>query len=145
MPYCNLNDIAATVPENDLIQLTDDSLPPGVVMTDTVDRAISDAGELMDGYLRGRYTLPLDPVPGLINTVAADIAIYRLYARRIRLTPPESVVERYKNAMKILEQIQAGKIALGAESLGGGVTPEADGPKYSAADRVFSRDLLSDY
>lgn len=143
--YCGLADIRATVPENDLVQLTDDAMPPVAVNQANVDRAITDAGELIDGYLRGRYTLPLSPVPGLINTLAADVAIYRLYARRIKLTPPEGVTERYKNARKLLEQIQSGKISLGAENTGGGVTPETGGPQFVAPDRVFSRDTLGDY
>lgn len=143
--YCGLADIRATVPENDLVQLTDDAMPPVAVNQVNVDRAITDAGELIDGYLRGRYTLPLSPVPGLINTLAADVAIYRLYARRIKLTPPEGVTERYKNAQKLLEQIQSGKISLGAENTGGVVTPETGGPQFTAPDRVFSRDTLGDY
>jgi len=143
--YCTQADILATVPTTDLIQLTDDAVPPTAVNEANVAKAIADAGELIDGYLRGRYTLPLSPVPGLINTLAADVAIYRLYARRIKLTPPDGVVERYKNAQKILEQVQGGKISLGAESTGGGVTPESGGPQYSAPDRVFTRDTLGDY
>lgn len=143
--YCTLTDIRATVPQNDLVQLTDDSTPAVAVNQVNVDRAITDAGELIDGYLRGRYPLPLSPVPGLINTLAADVAIYRLYARRIKLTPPEGVTERYKNAQKLLEQIQSGKISLGSEGLGGVATPEIGGPQFAAPDRVFSRDSLGDY
>jgi phage gp36-like protein len=143
--YCTLADIQATVPVNDLIQLTDDTVPPATVNQMNVDRAITDAGELIDGYLRGRYTLPLSPVPGLINTLAADVAVYRLYARRIKLTPPEGVTERYKNALKILEQVQAGKITLGAESTGGEVTPVAGGPQFTGSERVFTREALGDY
>lgn len=145
MPYCTLNDIQATVPANDLIQLTDDTVPPVAVNQVNVDRAITDAGELIDGYLRGRYTLPLSPVPGLVNTLAADVAIYRLYARRIKLTPPEGVTERYKNALKILEQIQLGKITLGSESAGGDVTPATGGAQFVAPSRVFTRESLEDY
>lgn len=145
MPYCTLADIQATVPSNDLIQLTDDQSPPVAVVTANVDRAINDAGELIDGYLRGRYVLPLTPVPGLINTLAADIAIYRLYARRIKLTPPDGVSSRYKDAMRILEQIQAGKSSLGSEAITGAITPEASGPKFSAPDRVFTAETLKDY
>jgi phage gp36-like protein len=140
--YCTLADIRATVPESDLIQLTDDAISPVVVNQVNVDRAITDAGELIDGYLRGRYALPLSPVPGLLNTLAADVAIYRLYARRIKLTPPEGVTERYKNALKILEQIQADKISLGSESSGGGVTVESGGAVVSGPVRIFSRDSM---
>lgn len=143
--YCTLTDIRATVPENDLIQLTDDAMPPVAVNQVNVDRAITDAGELIDGYLRGRYTLPLSPVPGLLNTLAADVAIYRLYARRIKLTPPEGVTERYKNALKILEQIQSDKISLGSESSGGSATPEAGGAVVSGAARIFSRDSMREF
>lgn len=143
--YCTLDDIRATVPENDLVQLTDDATPPAEVNGVIADRAITDAGELIDGYLRGRYPLPLFPVPGLINTLACDVAIYRLYSRRIRLAVPEMVGERYKNGLKILEQLQAGKISLGAEGAGGGVTPAAGGPQFTAPERVFTRDGLGDY
>lgn len=140
--YCTLADIRATVPENDLIQLTDDAMPPVAVNQVNVDRAITDAGELIDGYLRGRYALPLSPVPGLLNTLAADVAIYRLYARRIKLTPPDGVTERYRNALKILEQIQADKISLGSEGSGGGVAAESGGAVVSGPARIFSRDSM---
>jgi len=143
--YCSLNDIQAIVPEDDLVELTDDATPPTFINEDVIDRAITDAGELIDGYLRGRYTLPLSPVPGLINTLAADITIYRLYARRIRLTPPEIVTERYKEAQKILGKIQSGNVSLGSENTGGDVTPVTGGPQFSAPDRVFTRDTLGDY
>ncbi len=143
--YCALTDLQAIVPNNDLVQLTDDAIPPAAIVQANVDRAIADAGELIDGYLRGRYSLPLNPVPGLIKTLAGDIAVYRLYARRVKLTPPEGVSERYRNSLKLLEQIQMGKVALGAEAVTGAVTPEAGGPQVSAPDRVFTRSGLRDY
>ncbi|WP_310601201.1 DUF1320 domain-containing protein [Desulfobulbus sp.] len=143
--YCAANDIRSIMPEMDLIELTDDTIPPVSANDEVIDRAITDAGELIDGYLRGRYTLPLAPVPRLLNTLAADVAVYRLYARRLRLTPPEIVTERYKNVLKILEQIQAGKISLGAETSGGGVVPSAGGPQCTTPDRVFTRETLRDY
>ena len=145
MSYCTVVDIQNIVPEQDLIELTDDTLPPAMVDQDRVDRAISDAGELIDGSLRGRYTLPLTPVPGLINTLAVDLAIYRLYSRRIKLTPPEVVGERHKEALKLLEQIRSGRISLGTENVGGDPTPNAGGPQISVPDRVFSRETLEDY
>ena len=147
MPYCTLADILGIVPNNDLIQLTDDSVPAQFVVTANVDKAIADSGELIDGYLRGRYTLPLAPLPGLITTLSGDIAVYRLYARRVKITPPEGVSERYKNALKLLEQIQTGKVALGADALSAsGITPAmSGGAEYVAPDRTFTRDNLKDY
>lgn len=145
MPYCTVADILAMMPENDLIQLTDDAAQPYMVNQANVDRAISDAGELIDSSLRGRYTLPLSPVPGIINTLATDVAIYRLYARRVKLTPPPGVSERYTNAQKILDQIQSGKKSIGGENTGGVVTPEIGGPQFTASERTFTKDSLADY
>jgi len=139
--YCTLDDLKKIVPAQDLIQLTDDHIPPSAIVTANVDKAIADAGELIDGYLRDRYTLPLSPLPGLIGTMAADIAVYRLYARRASITPPEGVAERYKDAKANLKLIQEGKITLGAGAV---TTPEssANAVSMSSADRVFTRDTM---
>ncbi|OPY07251.1 MAG: hypothetical protein A4E68_01933 [Syntrophaceae bacterium PtaB.Bin095] len=145
MAYCTQNDLEKILPELDLIQLTDDTIPPAKINADNVARAISDAGELIDGYLRERYALPLDPVPGLLNTLAADIAVWRLYARRANIEPLEGVKERYKNALKLLEQIRDGGIALGAGAL---TTPENGGGSVAVStpgDRVFTRTTLENY
>lgn len=142
MVYCTLADIEA--PNADLVDLTDDN-NLGQVDQSVIDKAIAAAGELIDGYLRGRYTLPLAPVPGLIKTVALDIVTYRLYTRRVRLTPPEGLTDRYKNSMKILDLIATGKISLGTEAVTGSVTPETGGAQSAAPARVFTRDKLWDY
>lgn len=141
MAYCTLADIEAA--QDDLIELTDDS-DAGTVDQTVVDKAIATASELIDGYLRGRYTLPLDPVPGLLTALAADVTLYRLYARRPRLAVPESLSDRYKNALKILENIQKGLVTLGAG------TPEVVTPApavslVKASTRIFTDDMLEKY
>ncbi len=143
MAYCVLADITNTVPADDILQLTDDT-GVGVIDQAMVDEAIAYAGELIDGYLRGRYTLPLNPVPGMMTRLAADIAIYRLYARR----PPtgglmDAITDRYKAAVKILEQIQKGVISLGAESEG--KEPGIVVTNKKAEDRAFSKDVLGGF
>jgi phage gp36-like protein len=141
MAYCTITDIEA--PEEDLIDLTDDG-DTGVVNQEVVDKAIATAGELIDGYLRGRYTLPLDPVPGLLTALAADITLYRLYARRPRLTIPESLDGRYKNALKLLSEIQKGTVTLGAGTPEAPVTAPAVS-QVQAPERIFTDDMLSKY
>lgn len=138
--YCTQADIEAS--EQDLIELTDDS-NSGVIDQSIIDKAVTNAVELIDGYLRGRYTLPLDPVPGLLTTLAADITLYRLYARRTRLAIPESLSDRYKNALKVLDNIQKGMVALGT----GQITQAAatGGAQAITPDRVFTRESLRDY
>jgi phage gp36-like protein len=140
--YCTLTDIEA--PQDDLIELTDDS-GSGVIDEVVVDKAIANATEQIDGYLRGRYTLPLSPVSGLIGTICADLALYRLYARRPRLSVPESLSERYKNAVKLLENIQKGVITLGATGTSTEPAASSTGPSFNAPERLFSRESLKDY
>lgn len=145
MSYCTVDDLKTIVPEQDLIELTDDAVPAASIVTANADKAIADAGEMIDGYLRGRYSMPLDPVPGLIGTLACDIAVYRLYARRVKLTPPEGVSERYKNALKLLGQIQQGQVTLG---VGDSITADSgnmDKISATAGDRLFTRDTMKGF
>jgi phage gp36-like protein len=143
MAYCTLDDILKIVPADDILQLTDDA-GAGEIDPAKVDEAIAHAGELIDGYLRGRYSLPLNPVPGLINRLAADIAAYRLYMRR----PPagglmDPVAERYKTAVKLLAEIQKGVVSLGEESVG--KEPGIFVTNKRPEDRTFGKDVLGGF
>lgn len=144
MAYCTLDDIKKLIPEQFIAQLTDDAVPSDDPDTDKVDKAIADAGELIDGYLRSRYDLPLSPVPGLIGKLAVDIAVYNLYSRRPEGEMPETVKDRYRDALRVLEAIQAGKVTLGTTS---GTTPEPGQYKSNkdSCDRVFTDEVLNKY
>lgn len=136
MPYCTLEDIKKAIPEENLIQTTDDE-GFGVVNVERVDEAINSADQLIDGYLRGRYTLPLNPIPGLIKKLSIDLAIFYVYSRRFELEMPQTMTDRFKNAVKILEQIQKGVIKLGIE------TEQSPGQGYyktnkSKEDKIFN-------
>lgn len=141
MAYCTLADIESS--EEDLIELTDDT-DTGEVDQSNVDKAINHAGEIIDGYLRGRYTLPLDPVPGLLTTLAAVITLRRLYGRRPRLKVPESLADDYKNAIKLLESIQKGLVTLGAGTPEE-VLPTGEVSLVKAPAKIFTDELLDTY
>ena len=141
MNYCTLADIDAS--NTDLVDLTDDNGSGGIDQT-VIAKAIANVGELIDGYLRGRYSLPLNPIPGLLVPLAADMALYSLYARKPRLSIPDSLDKKNSGAIKILENIQNGKILLGVSS------PEqvlTDGPRsmVKASTQIFSDDVLSKF
>lgn len=114
MPYCTLDDIRANIPNEHIIQLTDDN---GIQQVDIekVDEAIAYADSLINGYLAGQYNVPLSPVPKLINKLSIDLAIFHLYSRRFDLEMPEGMMSRYKNCIRLLEQIQQGIVRLGIE------------------------------
>lgn len=139
--YCTLADIKKTIPEAALVQLTDDD-SLGVVDEAKVDEAISSAGGEIDGYLAGRYQVPIDPVPALVAKCAVDIATYNLYSRVVE-SVPETRKDRYKNAVRILENIAAGKLTLG-ETPAPAATP-ASSVRASAPARIFSDDKLNGY
>lgn len=139
--YCTLYDIKKQVQEATLIEITDDSLS-GQINTDVVNETLSYADTLVDGYLRGRYTLPLQSIPEIIRVIAVDLAIYRLYSRRFHTDMPDSINDKYKNAIKLLEQIQKGIVSLGIEAEG---TPPKLGEyrtNKTYMDRIFTKDLL---
>lgn len=141
MPYCTLDDIKALVSEAELVQLTDDE-GMGEIDVAKVNAAISRADEFIDGFLRGRYTLPLvEPIPALIKAISADLAVFYLHERRLGLKMPESLEERYKRALVALDKIQNGTITLGTAS-GDTPTPGEYKTNKSAQDKVFKQELL---
>ncbi len=141
MAYAGLVDIQKHIATADLIDLTDDA-GTGSVDETVVLEAIATADELIDGYLRGRYAVPLATVPGLIRTLSVDLAVYVLYDRKKFLEIPEQLKETRKNAVELLGRIAKGEVVLGI------TVPSAEAPSgdvltnKTAADRVFTADLL---
>lgn len=115
MPYCTLEDLLKAIPEANLIQLTDDS-GTGTLDIAKIEDALLYAEQLINAYLRGRYSVPLSPVPELIKRLAVDLAIFYLYSRRFELAVPEGMLERRKEVIRLLEQIQKGQVLLGIET-----------------------------
>lgn len=69
-----------------------------------VTNALSDASEKMNSYLSIRYQTPLNKTEHL-KLVCADIARYLLYMN----DPTDEVESRYKEALKWLQDVGAGK------------------------------------
>lgn len=144
MPYSTVADIKNLITEASVVQLTDDE-QLGAVNQARVDAAISSADELIDGFLRSRYTLPLASAPPLLRDLSVDIAVYRLYDRRFSASMPESIKAKYDNALKLLGMIQKGQVQLGAddpaESDGGG----SYASNKTSDSRAFTKDVLDQY
>ena len=68
----------------------------------------------IDGYLAGRYEVPISPAPQILTKVNRDLAIYNLYAR-VKSSVPELWKERYDNAIKLLIKVGEGKLTLGIQ------------------------------
>lgn len=82
--------------------------------TDTLDEAVitqalADASSLIDGYLAGRYPLPLAHMPTALVPICCDIARHRLYGEQ----SPEQIGKRYDAAISFLKSVGKGELALG--------------------------------
>lgn len=147
MDYCTIEDIETHTSTPTLIQLTSDD---GQEEVDRVvaQEAILYSSTLIDGYLRGRYTLPLDTHFPLLRILAIDLSIYRLYTRRMRNEMPEVIENNYKNAIATLRDIQKGVITLQSEndSL---ETASFNAEEYKTnkdiIDRLFSQERMLEY
>ena len=114
--YISRDDVAAAVSRAELVQLSNDE-GYGEPDWQIVDRAIAYACELADGYLMGRYALPLEPAPSILRHLCTDIARHWLHQRRINAADfPKPLEAAYGNAVKLLEQIRDGKIHLGVRA-----------------------------
>lgn len=147
MRYCALPDLQAAIPERTLIELTNDTTTdygapsPTTVDAEIIESAVRQAEEIVDAHLRGRYNLPLSPVPTVIKDVAVNLARHWLYARRPEGSGlPEAVTRTFKASLHMLEQIRDNKLTIGDPS--GAATPEPGEMKVRARRRVFDSDLL---
>jgi phage gp36-like protein len=105
-----------------------------------IEQKLLDADSVIDGYLISRYETPLAVVPRLIVGVACNLARYALYDD----IATEQITQRYKDAVKLLEAINAGKINLGKND--SQVAPQDHGSvKCAAPDRVFNASSLEGF
>lgn len=125
-------------PEKDLRELTDET--GAAVNVAALDRALSDASIEIDGYLQGRYPLPLVQPPQLLGILACDIAMYRL----LTLRPVQSIEDakaRYDKAIAYLMRVAEGKVNLGLNTAQV-PAPEDGMVETDSSDRTFTRESM---
>lgn len=144
MAYCALDDLKQHILDKDIAQITDDAAGKNIDQS-KVSAMAQKAADIIDGFLRGRYTLPLSSSPPLITSIACDLTIYYLYERRFGLNMPETLQKRYENSMKLLKGIQSGMILLGIESSEKGPGSGQYKVNKTAKDKIFNQDMLEKY
>ena len=147
MDYCTIDDIETQTSTPTLIQLTSDDGQEAVNRVVTKE-AILYSSTLIDGYLRGRYSLPLDTHFPLLRILAIDLSIHRLYTRRMRDEMPEVIENNYKNAISTLKDIQKGVISLQSENDSletAGFNAEEYKTNKQIIDRLFGKERMFEY
>ncbi|MES2987676.1 MAG: DUF1320 domain-containing protein [Pseudomonadota bacterium] len=139
MTYATLDLLVQAVGERMLIQLTDrEEQATGEVDADAVARALADTDADINGYLAGRYRLPIEGgVPAKLASVAIAISLYKLH----RFTPDDKIAKDYDRAIADLGRIASGVIRLeieGAEPASSG----AGGVETSDRDRPLTAESL---
>lgn len=145
--YCTLDDIEKHTSTPTLIQLTSDDGQDEIDKT-VVEESIIYSSALIDGYLRGRYSLPLDICFPLLRVLAVDLSVYRLYSRRMQNEMPEVIDSAYKNAIATLRDIQKGVISLQSENdtfESAGFNVDEYRTNKSIIDKLFNKGRMLEY
>lgn len=141
MVYATLSDLVAQFGDREVIALTDRN-GDGVADAPVYGMALQRASNTIDAYLSARYPLPLTVVPDQLVDICCDIARYKLCGAEV--TETDEVRNRYKDAVKTLEQIRDGKIDIGL-TVAGAAPAESASVRVSGGGRTFTRDNLKDY
>lgn len=109
MAYLTLQQLIDRYGEPALVRLSDRAEEPTEIVDATVvARAIADAEATIDGYLFGRYALPLATVPAQVEQIAAVLAYWNLHT----VEPDAKVKADYDSVMKLLREIGSGAFRL---------------------------------
>lgn len=139
MTYATQQNLLDRYGEQELIELTDRA-NLGVIDAAVLAQALADADAEINGYLAGRYALPLATTPVVLVRAACDIARFNLH----KDAAPELVQKRRDDAVKFLALVGQGKIGLGLDAAAE-TAPATGGPQHAGGARVFDRGSLQDY
>lgn len=108
------------------------------------DAAIADAGAEIDAILGARYAIPLQATRW-VKAATADLARFRLYDQQ----PPDAVINRRDDALRVMRDIARGQGALIDDS-GNRIPERSDssqvgGATHRAKPRVFGDDGMQGY
>lgn len=127
--YATLERMIARFGEPEMIALTDNELPyTGQINAGKLTAAMDMANSQVDGYLSTRYAVPVQSAPAFLIGIACDLARYHAGIGAARLTERDE--DRYKAAVKSLENISAGKLGIG-------ITPNGGKPAAASAQDVI--------
>ncbi|KHA70077.1 Mu-like prophage FluMu protein gp36 [Pseudomonas chlororaphis] len=143
MRYCTRADLGNAIPLITLTQLSNDDPAARQPDENVIANSVRQAEEPVDGYLRGRYQLPLDPVPTVLRDAVLYLARHWLYQRRPEGALPDAVISARKDTLKLLESIRDGVITLGLPT--GHAMPEPGEIRVRARPQQFTAQVWAGY
>lgn len=142
MTYATQTGLTQRYGEAMLIALSDRAdVPTGLIDAEVVARALAEADALIDGYLAGRYALPLSAVPPVLTQIAEALAIYSLH-----VTEPEAKIRAdHDAAIRRLAEIAKGVIVLKDAAGAEPAAPETTGVQITDRERAFTPDSMTGF
>lgn len=141
MTYATLAQLTDRYGAQMLVNLTDRAeVATGEIDEAVIDRALADTDALIDGYLAGRYVLPLAATPPLLADLAGAIAVWKLHTHK----PDDKIEADYRDARRTLDAIAKGDVRLpvaGVEPAGTG----GSGARITDRDRPFTEANLKGF
>lgn len=138
--------MAATIDAGDRSGWSAEDVARADAALDSIVRFTLLAGGEVDARLAVRgYTLPQDPDRFPVLAVwARAIARYHLHRERDRTSEETGRIERdYRDAIRALDQVAAGKLSLGAgDPLVTDADPDGGAMRLTSNERIFSRKTL---
>lgn len=113
----------------------------GAIDTAVIAKAIGDAEAIVNSHVRGRYAVPLAPVPDEVPGIACAIARWGLYEKGSEI--PAAVTDGYKAAMAMLASIRDGDMPL-PSAAASSADPAATGAEveYAGDAALFTSESL---
>jgi phage gp36-like protein len=140
MSYATLQQLTDRFGADMLMELTDRTGAADAIDTSVVDRALADADAFIDGFLKGRYLLPLTATPAIVRDLALTISIYKLHGN----VASDKIRRDYDDALRTLRDIAAGIVRLDVA----GVEPTASGAtgvRTNDRERPFTSENLKGF
>ncbi len=136
-PMLSVAEFVSRVGRDQVLLLAD--LGDGRIDKGLVIGALVDAQAQVEANIAGRYALPFEQVPTMVQSIVKDLALAGLYVDEL----PENVAEKRKIALRNLEAMRKGDLKLGADARPQTKAP-ADPVRFRAGERAYP-DGLKDY
>lgn len=121
--------------EASLAAYTADERAAAAAALAVVQRALDDARDTINAHISTRYTLPIWPVPPILERIACNLARYYLFDDQVT----DRIQAAYDSDMTTLRGVRDGKNALGAEAVGGQAPASSAAAEMVTEGRVWSR------
>lgn len=136
MAYADQASMVLRYGSREIIQLTDIEEPfTEAIVPAVLTRALDRASGTIDGYLVGRYAMPLNPAPDIIRTHCESLARYYLSTASVS----DVTKADCDAAIRYLEKVASGAIPLLPPEQA--PAPAGAGPVlFNPGSKVFGRD-----